>query len=303
MPDFPIVDSHVHLWDPTRFRMAWLDALPHLDRPFGVAEYREHTAGIEVEAMVYLEVDVAPEYKLLEAQWAVARAGEEPRLQGIVASAPLEYGAQARAFLEALVALDPPRPMGAAALAGAAPHRRLIKGVRRLLQSEPDPRFCLQPRFIEGVQMLPDFGLSFDLCIVHTQLPATIELVQRCPATSFILDHLGKPNIRGRQLDPWRQQIQELASLPNVICKVSGAVTEADHQRWTMDDLRPYIEHVLDVFGEDRVAYGGDWPVVLNASSYRRWVETLDALTAHLSPAAKRKLWAENARRFYRLGE
>jgi L-fuconolactonase len=102
-------------------------------------------------------------------------------------------------------------------------------------------------------------------------------------------------------LDPWREEMRELASLPNVICKVSGMVTEADPQHWTPEDLAPYLSHLLDVFGEDRVAFGGDWPVVTLAAPYRRWVETLDALTAHLSPTAKRKLWAENARRFYRL--
>ncbi len=286
MPDFPIVDSHVHLWDPARFRIPWLDSSLRLNRAFGLAEYAEHTAGIDIEAIVYLEVDLAPEYKLLEAQWIAELARREPLIQGIVASAPLEYGEQARAFLDALVAID----------------RQRIKGVRRLLQNEPDPAFCLQPRFVDGVRLLPEYGLSFDLCIYHPQLASAIELVRRCPQTSFILDHIGKPAIRSGQLDPWREQIRELARLPNVVCKVSGVVTEADHERWTIDDVRPYVEHVLEAFGEDRVLYGGDWPVVLNASSYRRWVDTLDQLTAHLSETARRKLWRDNARRVYRLG-
>jgi L-fuconolactonase len=285
MPDFPIVDSHVHLWDPARFRMAWLDTNEKLNKRFVLREYDEHTAGIDVEAMVYLEVDIAPEYKLLEAQWVAGLAQQDPRIRGIVASAPIEYGEQVRAFLEALVAVDP-----------------RIKGVRRLIQSEPDPEFCLQPRFIQGIQILPEFGLSFDICITYRQLASAIEMVRRCPNTSFILDHIAKPNIREHQLDPWRAQIEELASLPNVICKVSGVVTEADHQRWTIDDVAPYVEHVIKTFGEDRIVYGGDWPVVLNAASYKRWVETLETLTAHLTPAAKRKLWNGNAKRFYRLG-
>ncbi len=286
MPSFPIVDSHVHLWDPARFRIPWLDSSPRLNRAFGLAEYAEHTAGIDIEAIVYLEVDLAPEYKPLEAQWIAELARREPLIQGIVASAPLEYGEQARAFLDALVAID----------------RQRIKGVRRLLQNEPDPSFCLQPRFVDGVRLLPEYGLSFDLCIYYPQLASAIELVRQCPQTSFILDHIGKPAIRRGQLDPWREQIRELARLPNVVCKVSGVVTEADHERWTIDDIRPFVEHVLEAFGEDRVLYGGDWPVVLNASSYRRWVDALDQLTAHLSETARRKLWRDNARRVYRLG-
>jgi L-fuconolactonase len=102
-------------------------------------------------------------------------------------------------------------------------------------------------------------------------------------------------------LDPWRVQIRELASLPNVWCKISGMVTEADHERWVATDLIPYVSHVLDVFGEDRVVFGGDWPVVLLASSYRGWVETLDQLTAGLDDTVKQKLWSINAKTFYRL--
>jgi L-fuconolactonase len=143
--------------------------------------------------------------------------------------------------------------------------------------------------------------LSCDICIDHRQLASTIRLVGQCPGTSIILDHIGKPNIRTHLLEPWREQLRELASYPNVICKVSGLVVEADPERWTPEDLRPYLEHVFEVFGEDRVAFGGDWPVVLGAAPYRRWVETLDAFAAQLSPEGRRKLWAENARRFYRL--
>lgn len=285
MPPLPLVDAHLHLWDPTHFRMSWLDDNALLNKPYGLGDYHAHTAGIEIAAMVYLQVDVEPPYALLEVGWAAERAAEDPRLRAIVPYAPLEFGEQVRAFLEALVAISP-----------------LVKGVRRIVQSEPDPAFCLQPSFVRGTQILPEYGLSCDICINYRQLASTIELVRRCPDTSFILDHLGKPNIVEGMIDPWRAQISELASLPNVVCKVSGAVTEADHAHWTSDDLAPYIAHVLQAFGEDRVVFGGDWPVVLNASSYPRWVETLDALTAHLSPEAKRKLWADNARRFYRLG-
>ena len=284
MPDVPMIDAHLHLWDPTLFRMPWLDGNALLNRPYGLDDYGAQTAGLPIEGMVYLQVEVEPQYALLEAMWAVNRATEDSRLRGIVAWAPMEDGAACcRTFLGALVEISP-----------------LIKGVRRVLQSTP-PDFCLQPRFVEAVQALPEFGLSFDLCIYHPELANATELVRRCPETQFVLDHIAKPDIKGHLLDPWRAQLRDLAALPNVCCKISGMVTEADHDHWTRDDLAPYVAHVLDTFGADRVLFGGDWPVVLNAAPYRRWVETLDALTAHLPPAAQRKLWAENARRFYRL--
>ena len=284
MPNFPIVDSHVHLWDPTHFRMMWTEGAPTLNKPYGVEEYAQHTEGIAIEALVYLEVDVAPHYSLLEVAWVAERAKEEPRLKAIVAHAPLEYGEQARAYLAALVQISP-----------------LVRGIRRLVQQEPDNDFQLQPRFVLGMQLLAEFNLSCDLCIKHHQLPATIELVKRCPQTRFILDHIGKPNIASGELQPWREDIFALAKLPNVICKVSGMVTEADYAHWILDDLRPYFETVYEAFGEDRVAFGGDWPVCTLAASYSRWVEALESLSASLSDSAKRKLWAENARAFYRL--
>ena len=284
MPDLPIVDSHLHLWDPTRFPMPWLAGNELLDRPYGLGDYREHTAGLPIEAMVYLQVDVDPAYALLEARWAAERADEDPRLGAIVPWAPVEYGERVRPFLEALKAIDP-----------------RIVGVRRIVQAEPDPDFARRPGFVAGVQALAAYDLSFDICIRHDQFPASIELVRRCPEVRFVLDHIGKPAIKDRLLDPWRAHIGELAALPNVCCKVSGLVTEADPAGWTADDLAPYVAHVLEVFGEDRVMFGGDWPVALGGSSYPRWVQTLDALTAGLPAAAMRKLWAENARRFYRL--
>ncbi|MGI8687390.1 MAG: amidohydrolase family protein [Thermomicrobiales bacterium] len=284
MPDVPIVDAHVHLWDPTAFRMPWLDGNKKLNRPYSLADYREQTADLPIEAIVYLQVEVTPAYGLLEACWAAERAVEDDLLQAIVAWAPLEDGESCRTYLDALVKISP-----------------LIKGVRRVTQGEADREFASRPGFVHAVRMLPEFGLSCDLCIYHPQLRSAIELARQCPDTQFVLDHIAKPDIAGCLFDPWRARMAELASLPNVCCKISGMVTEADHATWTPDDLAPYVAHVLAVFGDDRVLYGGDWPVVLNASPYRRWVETLDALTAHLPVAAKRKLWAENARRFYRM--
>lgn len=286
MPELPIVDAHIHLWDRPQFPRVWLDGLTALNRPFGLAEFREQAAGLPIAGMVFVETDVAPAYGLLEAQWAVSQADVDPRLCGVVATAPLDDGPQVRPYLDALAALGP-----------------LVKGVRRNLQDERDPDFCQREDFVAGVQLLAIYGFSFDICIRHEQLPAVTALVRECPEVTFVLDHLGKPAIREGLLDPWRDQLAALATLPNVACKVSGLATEGDWNRWQPDDLAPYVAHALAMFGPSRVLFGGDWPVVTLASSYRRWVETLDALTTHLSVSDQRLLWSDNARRWYRLNE
>ena len=235
MPPQTIVDAHVHLWDPGHFRMSWLDGIDVLNRPYGLAEYAAATQGLHVEAMVYLQVEVEPPYALLEAQWVAQLAKQDDRLKAIVAWAPLEYGEQARAFLDALQ-MEP-----------------LVKGIRRIIQFEPNMDFCLQPGFVRGVELLPEYGMSFDICIDHRHLPNTVELVRQCPNTQFMLDHIAKPDIAEGTIDPWREHMKTLASYPNVMCKVSGLVTEANHDSWTDDDLAPFVAHVLEVFGPDRV--------------------------------------------------
>lgn len=280
----PIIDAHVHLWNPGQFAMPWLAESPLLNRSYELEEYRAQTSGLPIQAMIYIEVGVDPREALREARQIVDLAREEPRLQAIIPAAPLERGNAVRPYLEALVALSP-----------------LIKGVRRNLQDEADPDFCLQPAFVEGVRLLAGFDLSFDLCIKHWQLPSVTELARRCPETTFILDHLAKPDIKHRSLDPWRADVRKLAALPNVACKISGMVTEADHSAWQPADLKPFVEVIVEAFGEERILFGSDWPVALLASSYLRWHETLTLLTAYLPSTARRKLWAENAHRLYRL--
>jgi L-fuconolactonase len=284
MIDFPIVDTHLHLWNPNYLRYPWLDEIPLLNQPYLLEDYNRHCGPVRVEQMVFLQCEVDPAQFREEATWVSGLAQQDPRIAGIVPWAPLEKGDAARPDLEQF-ATNP-----------------LIKGVRRIIQFEPDIEFCLRPDFVRGVQALADYGLSFDICISHIQLANTIKLVEQCPAVQFILDHIGKPDIKNHLLDPWRNEIRSLAALPNVWCKVSGLVTEADHQHWTREDLKPYIDHVIDSFGFDRVMYGGDWPVAYQATEYPRWVETLAWAVSGCSDAELRKLFYDNAISFYRLG-
>jgi L-fuconolactonase len=284
MIDCPIVDTHLHLWDPRRLRYPWLDAIPLLNRTYLLPEFSVARGQIDIDKLVFVQCECLPEQALAEAQWVDQLASREPRLQAIVAWAPLEGGERARPALEELVAL--PR----------------VKGVRRIIQFESDPGFCLRPEFVRGVQMLAEHDLSFDLCISHAQLENTIALVRQCPQVRFVLDHIGKPDIAHRVLDPWRAQLKTLASLPNVWCKISGLVTEADHTRWSREDLAPYLAHVLDCFGFERVMFGGDWPVLLQASPYARWLETVQLSVASARRSEVSQLFYGNACEFYRLG-
>jgi L-fuconolactonase len=280
----PIVDSHVHIWDTNRFPIPWLEAIPTLNERIWIEDYFTATGDLNVEGFVYLQVEVAPPYALIEAQAIASLAEVDRRVLAIVPWAPLEEGEKVRIFLEQMVSISP-----------------RIKSIRRIVQSEPDPEFCLQPGFIRGNQILSEYGLTSEICCNFTQLAANVELVRQCPGTEFILNHIAKPNIRGGEFEPWASQMSELAALGNVVCKISGATTEADLEVWTIDDVRPYVEHALTVFGEDRVLFGSDWPVVTQAASYTRWVETVEEITRDFSDEQKAKLWKLNAVRFYRL--
>jgi L-fuconolactonase len=178
---------------------------------------------------------------------------------------------------------------------------KTVRGVRRLIQNQADPEFALRPGFLDALRLLPKYNLSFDTCVLHSQMPNTLTMVRHCPEVSFVLDHIGKPGIKAGLLDPWRTHIREMAALPNVVCKLSGVTTEAEHKTWTGDQLRPYIDHVIEWFGADRILYGGDWPVSELAGSYVQWLTTLDWATAGFSPADKRKLFHDNAISTYRL--
>ena len=285
MPSFPIIDAHVHLYDPKAIRFPWMDSVPKLNAPYGLADYTRLTEGVLVEGLVFVEVDAAPGLHLDEARWVEAHGRHDSRLKGIVASMPLEKGVVA---VEADVAAF-----------AQLPHAR---GVRRLLERHEDqPGWALRQPFVEAVQLLARYDLPFDLCLRHGQLAEAIELVRRCPEVRFVLDHIAKPEIKAGLVEPWREQMRAMAAEPNVFCKISGVVTEADHANWTYDDVAPYIGCAVECFGFGRIMFGGDWPVSELASNYARWVAVVDRVTAGVPEANLRQLYHDTAIAFYRL--
>ena len=278
----PMVDTHQHLWDLDLFHYAWLQQVPSLDRSFGMNDYLEATAGLGVTQSVHLEADVDRPFLEQETRHILELADRPDNpLAAVVAGARPE---------------EPSFPDHLAKIFG---HPKL-KGIRRVLHTQPDD-LSQSERFSAHVASLAGYGLSFDLCVLARQLPVAIRLVSRCPQVTFILDHCGVPQVKEKLLDPWRADIREIATFPNVVCKISGLVAYATPHTWTPSDLRPYIEHVLDAFGWDRVLFGSDWPVCTISASYQQWRDALLSLTNSAGAVNQRKLFHDNAVRIYRL--
>ena len=247
-----IVDAHIHLWDLTRFPVPWIAGNPILNQSYVLQDFKNQSAGLGVSAIVYVQAAWASEYSLLEADYVTSLAAHDGLVQGMVAYAPLEYGELVRSYLDALMV-----------------HGTFIKGIRRGLPSPSDATFPMD-RFIRGIQILPEYGLTFDILGKGTaHLDMAIKIAQSVPNTRLIVDHLLKPFIKDHQVEPWRAQMTQLAAFPNVYTKISGIATEADPMSWTADDLKPYVDAAIKLFGEDRVVFGGDWPPILTANSSR----------------------------------
>ncbi len=283
MPDFPIVDSHVHLLDPGRFGYAWTTGAPSLKAKKLTADLDAAAKPVRIEQIVFVEVDVDHPQHLAEAEWVMEIAKADPRVTGMVAALPLEQGKAIEKELDELR------------------KHKILRGIRRLIQNQKDPDFCIRPDFIAGLKLLAPHDLAFDICVFHHHLPNVIKMVEACPEVRFVLDHIGKPAIKEGLLDPWRENMKEFAAHENVYCKISGVANEANHKSWTREELKPYIAHAIECFGFDRAFYGGDWHVMELAIRYPEWVAIVDWVTEGASAEEKRKLFHDNAVRFYRL--
>ncbi|HEY5227186.1 MAG TPA: amidohydrolase family protein [Opitutaceae bacterium] len=277
-------DSHVHFWDTSLRSYPWLAEVPTIAAAHGPGELAIEAAGELPSRVVFVQADCERTAATGEVEWVESLSSRIPRTAGIVAFAPMDAGGATTAALQALA------------------RRPLVKGVRHLIQGETDPGFCLSAPFIEGVRECGRLGLSFDICVRHPQLATVTELVARCPGTSFILDHAGKPDLRASLLDSWRSNIRELSRLPNVVCKVSGLVTEAGTAARELERFVPVIGQLLESFGPQRLLFGSDWPVVKLAAPYPVWLGMAKKLLAHLSGSEQALIFNANAARVYRLG-
>ena len=259
------IDAHQHFWQYSKKEYDWIGPeMQEIAHDFGPAELLKELRDSGIDGSVAVQA----RQSLEETDWLLALAEQSEFIRGVVGWAPVA----AAEFAEVLE-----RWSG----------RSKLKGLRHIIQAEPDDKFILREEFNRGISAIAGSGLVYDILIYEKHLPATIKFVDRHPNQVFVLDHAAKPRIKDGLAEPWRGQLAQLAERENVYCKLSGMVTEADWKQWTPDDLRPYAEHALDAFGAERVMFGSDWPVCLVACGYKTWFETAQRFLADLSAAEK----------------
>lgn len=273
------IDAHQHFWRYKPEDYGWIDhSMSALRRDFLPADLKPELARAGFDGSVAVQAC----HTLEETRWLLELADREPWIVGVVGWVDLRS------------------PEVRKQLSELAQNPKLL-GIRHVIQSEPDDRFLLQPDFLRGISALEEFGLTYDILIYARHLPVAAEFVARFPKQRFVLDHLAKPLIKTRQLKPWERDIRALAKFPNVMCKLSGLVTEADWQKWKPEDITPYLDVAFDAFGPERLMIGSDWPVCAVAASYTRVMELIINYLDRFPSAARDAVLGGNAQRFWKL--
>ena len=270
------LDAHQHFWSYDAAQYPWIppgsplhrswlpDDLAALQQPLGF------DGSIAVQARQVVE----------ESDWLLGLADKHANVKGVVGWVDLRAD-RVEVDLDLL-----------------SKHPKFV-GVRHVVQEEPDDDFMLGREFQRGISKLAAYGLTYDILIYPKQLPAAIRLVENFPEQPFVLDHIAKPFIKAGTLEPWATQLRRLAKLPNVHCKVSGMLTEADHQAWHAEQFRPYLDTVFEAFAPARLMYGSDWPVCLFAGSYEQAYRLVDDYARGVTAAERAGLFGGNAAAFY----
>jgi len=296
--ELSITDTHQHLWDLEKFQPPWLEtAPPVLARSYVTKDYLAAAEGTGIDRAVYMEVDVAPDQQVAEAEHVIAlsRSDDHPTMAAIISGRPGSEGF--RAYIEKLA---------------GSPE---IKGVRQVLHVPSAPKsHCLTETFVSSMKLLGELNLNFDFCIRPTELADAAALARKCPGTRFVVDHCGNADPKAfgalaktTKEEPWhdeagwRRDIAELAQIENVYCKISGIVARAPKGSWNHETLAPIVNHCLDEFGPDRVCFGSDWPVCNLTASLRDWVAALRTILGGRSLEDQEKLLSKNAAKIYRL--
>ncbi|MFD0869058.1 Predicted metal-dependent hydrolase of the TIM-barrel fold [Chlamydia abortus] len=277
---FKRIDAHQHYWKLSRGDYGWLTPDSGvLYRDYLPGDLKEHLREQSIDRTIV--VQAAPTIE--ETEYLLALCEEEETLAGVVGWIDLE----ADDFHEQYARL-------------AA--NRYFLGIRPMLQDLPDDRWILRPKVISALEKLARDEFPVDLLVKPRHLVHILELMKQVPGLRAVVDHLAKPNIKEGVMEPWSTHIKELAQFPNLYCKLSGMVTEADHEQWRTNDFIPYVHHVVECFGAERVMFGSDWPVCLLAVSYQEVTGLLnECLPAYITEQDKERIFGENASRFYRL--
>lgn len=274
-----IIDSHHHLWEIGRFEYPWMPGPGHvLHRTFLPEDLEPSLDRHGVGKTVIVQANQSVE----ETQWLLGHAEKHPFVAGVVGWVDLK---------------DP----GVGRVLDDLAQNPQFKGVRHVWHDEPDDAWILQPEVIRGLKEVATRGLTYDFLTFPRHLRYIPEVLARVPGLRTVVDHISKPPIASHAMEPWRGELRKVAEIPGVYCKLSGMVTEADTAHWTIEDLRPYTEAVIEMFGCRRLMYGSDWPVCTVAASYDEVFETAQALLSDACEEDRRAVWGENAREFYRL--
>lgn len=277
-----IVDAHHHVWDPATADYPWLtDDVAVIRRRFTPGDLAPELAAAGVDATVLVQTRSSQE----ETAEFLALAADTPFIRGVIGWVDLT---------------DPGVAEAIAALRADPAQDRLV-GIRHQAHDEPDSEWLLRDDVVRGIGAVGAAGLAYDLLVRPRELPAALQLARALPDVRFVIDHLAKPPIAAGELEPWRDVISGFSGLDHVACKVSGLVTEADWSSWTPDDLQPYMDHAIEVFGPMRLLFGSDWPVCLLAATYGEVVETALTTLRALSVVEQAAVMGGNATRIYGL--
>ncbi len=274
-----IIDTHHHFWRYNPEEYGWIgEGMERIRRNFLPEDLKKTIGQLGVSGVI----SVQARQKLEETDWLLSQAMVNDFIRGIVGWVPIaDFNIQ-----EILEHYS---------------RNTMLKGVRHVIQDEPDPEFMLRKDFNRGISSLSAFNLVYEILVFEHQLPQVIKFVDRHPHQIFVLDHIAKPRIKENMISPWKGNLTKLALRNNVYCKISGLVTEADPDQWDKQQLIPYLEAVLESFGSQRLMFGSDWPVCLLASEYKLWLDIVTAFIAFLSQEEQSLILGRNAVEVYHL--